>query len=481
MSESEVGTSARKAVATGPWGAVVLATVALASILAKLQVNDLAYLLRVGEWMRTTHAVARTDMMTFTVFGRPWLNQQWGSQLVLSVAYDAGGWKTLIFLRALLVIACFGATYRMTRSTGSSPVVAAACVLAAYTASALVPGTLTLRPQLLALPLLVVAIWIVRTRASHPGRLWFLPLIGVIWANTHGSFPLLTILLGIAFIHDTVTRALTWRLTATIMGISVVAPLISPWGLGTYRYVWDVATSHVVRSQITEWQPLYTAPFVSAAFFALVALGCVVYFKRGRRKPTLEEALGLATFTTLAILSSRNILWWSVFVPPVVGGLVAGWRPGSTWPPRATMAVSATLVSAVALGSVFVASQPGTALLTEAPQGLTGALSTTSSSGERVFDEWWGSWFEFALPDRPMFTDARVEIFPDSVWEDYDRVVGAERGWHEVLDGWDISVIVINRHHDLPLTDTLMADPRWIKVYEDADGIIFERTKLRAG
>jgi hypothetical protein len=460
---------------SGPWGFVVLGTTLVASLLAPLQVNDLAYQLRVGQWMWAAHHVARTDMLTYTVFGQPWLNQQWGAQLLLWLGYDAGGWKTLIVVRAALVAACFGATFRIARSAGSSSLVAGVCTLAGYVASALVPGTLTLRPQLLALPLFVTSAWLIRSRETSPRRLLILPCIAVAWANIHGSFPILTVLLAIALVHDAVTRAPTRRMTIVATISSLLAPLVSPWGFGTYRYVWQVTTSPVTRHVITEWQPLYSNVIPGLAASALLTIAAVAYAKRGVRRPTLEETLGLAVFTGLAVWSARNVLWWSVFVPPVMGGLLAGWRPGSVWTPRSTIGVTAAVALSVGLSLAFVFARPVDASLTEAPPGVTRALAVTSTDGGNVFDEWWGSWFEFALPDRLMFTDARVEIFPESVWNDYDTIVNARSGWSDVLARYGVSVIVVNSEHSLPLVDALAQDPGWVRSYEDADGVIYRR------
>jgi hypothetical protein len=78
-----------------------------------------------------------------------------------------------------------------------------------------------------------------------------------------------------------------------------------------------------------------------------------------------------------------------------------------------------------------------------------------------------------------VFTDARVELFPDQVWADYATVVSADPGWHEVLDRWEISTIVVDRAHSVPLLEALADDPDWSLVYEDGDGVIFQRVMAR--
>ena len=62
---------------------------------------DLAYQVRAGDVMLSTHSLLRTDTLSFSVAGRPWLNQQWGAELVIGAAYRVGGWLGLAVTRAL--------------------------------------------------------------------------------------------------------------------------------------------------------------------------------------------------------------------------------------------------------------------------------------------------------------------------------------------------------------------------------------------
>src|SRR5919204_4676434 len=82
---------------------VVLAVGLPAIILLGLSLSavDLAYHIRAGDIMLRTHHVIRTDTFSFTAFGRPWLDQQWGAQILLTLLYRLGGWPFLIFVRAV--------------------------------------------------------------------------------------------------------------------------------------------------------------------------------------------------------------------------------------------------------------------------------------------------------------------------------------------------------------------------------------------
>jgi hypothetical protein len=82
----------------------------IAILFSRLQVTDLAGLVRAGQIMLDTHALLRTDVFTFTIPGAPWINQQWGAELLLAGWFRLGGWKGLLLAQAVIISGCFGAT-----------------------------------------------------------------------------------------------------------------------------------------------------------------------------------------------------------------------------------------------------------------------------------------------------------------------------------------------------------------------------------
>ena len=110
-----------------------------------------------------------------------------------------------------------------------------------------------------------------------------------------------------------------------------------------------------------------------------------------------------------------------------------------------------------------------------APPGLTEAARTELAPGTRTLvHQPWGSWFEFALPDLPVFVDSRIEIIPSDIWHDYGQVGFSGAEWQEVLDRWDVQAIVAAADWDLlPVLEA--PGSGWRLVYQDDDGALFVR------
>lgn len=462
-----------------PWVLMVWLLPAVSVLLALMPTGDLAYQIRAGIRMIDDRTILTRDVFTYTVPGRLWLNQQWAGEIVLGGLFRAVGWRGLVFVRALLASVAAGAVLARTRSKGTDPFVAGCVVLVALEVAFLLPGTGALRPQLLAVPLFLVTLWVLDVRHANPRRLvWLLP-VQIVWANVHGSFVLLTALTGIAFLCDLVARRRRDASWAGAMVLaSLVAPLVSPLGFGTYRYLGELLSSPVVREIIDEWQPLWRRSPAGPVFLAVAIVAIVVVIRRGTRRPSLEEGLQLLMFTGLAVWSGRNLLWWALGAPPIVGGVLAGWHPERSGTRRTTALVAAGLAALLLIGTVRVMTrEPGEGLLSEAPtQGLTDAVASATQDGARVFDGWWGSWFELQLPTVPMFIDARAELFPDRVWGDYFTITHARAGWRQILDRWNVDVVVANTRYHERLVRLLRIDPAWTLRYEDREGVVFTRS-----
>jgi hypothetical protein len=65
------------------WLVVVLGAIGIMGLSRMPSVVDLAYHVKAGQLMVADHTLPRTDAFAWTTAGRPWLDQNWGAQLLL--------------------------------------------------------------------------------------------------------------------------------------------------------------------------------------------------------------------------------------------------------------------------------------------------------------------------------------------------------------------------------------------------------------
>ena len=518
------------------WTFLGIALPALAALLVPMPAIDLAYQLRVGADILAGRGIPTQDAWTFTVAGTPWLDQQWGAQAILAAVYGAAGWTGLAILRAALVALTFGLLLAAVRAAwsrasvrsggsavASSSRTATLVVLVAFVVAA---PALALRPQLFAIALFAATLLILLERAQHPRRLWLIPIIAAAWANLHGSFPLVLVLVGLGWLDEvTLLREptpagharppLQQRLRgstglALIGAVTALATLATPFGLDAWRYILDLARNPSITSQVSEWRPptpLEPAGFVFYLSLAFV-VGILAYRVRhdGTRPPArfVAPIVTVVIFGLLGVVTGRGLAWWALVAPVAVVSLQPGLRLADVRVPglprlrartardaasreerRSPLNALVILVLAVAAIALLPLWRPvgaagvPTGTLSHAPQGIAAYLRSTRAiapGGHVWAPQEWGSWLELAAPDFKYAVDSRIELFPPDVWTDHRSVMTTEGTWQDVVDRWTVDAIIVGPG-DAAAAATLDGAEGWRRDYEDADGAVWVRVR----
>ena len=461
------------------WVFLAVALPALAAIIANLPSVDLTYHLRAGAQILDGGGIPSVDTWTFTAYGDPWTDQQWGAQVILAAVYRVAGWTGLVLLRSGLIAIIFGCLLVIGLHRGIGMRRAAWLALVAFLVSAVALG---LRPQLIGMAIFAVILLLVTDRRAHPGRLWAIPLLMVLWANVHGSFFLGPVVLGLAWLEDAHDRVPGSRRLLLVAAASVLAACLTPFGPWVWAYAFGLSTNPEVTARITEWQPTSLRSIPGIAFFGSALAVVALIARRGRSTPWPTLAW-LAVFFLIGVYALRGVAWWPLgAVAAIAGVLVTGpvldpARPepsGTALIRRLNVVVAAAIVVVgIALLPVWRPWDPDLdapdGVVGNAPPGITASLRDIARPGDHLFNpQPWGSWFEFALPDLPVAIDSRIELFPPAIWDTYENIVAGGEAWEAQLDAWGASIVVVG-HRDAAMADRLRA-AGWREVYADDDG-----------
>jgi hypothetical protein len=456
-------------------GAALLVPITLA--LGTISSVDLAYLVRAGQVMFDTGEVLRADVFTFTAWCEPWLNQQWGAELVAAGAFGALGWLGLALLRVVLTVGVAAFVYAACRAHGAHRRTAAWLTLLA---SVLLLGGFQLRAQLFGLLLFAALRFILAGRDRHPGRLWLAVPICVLWANLHGSFPLVIALLLIASLEDRVAGRASGRRLLAVTALSVLATAVTPFGPRVWGYVVGVSTNPLIREVVLEWRPPGFATYTGVMFFASVALALVVVFRNRRALPWPAVAeLGL--FLALAASSSRNVFWWAIVLATTLSRLPWARSEPAADPRNRVNAFLLGVLAIVPLVSgarwlPYRTAEAPSSLIQHAPTRLTAELRSLLEVDEPFANaQSWGSWFELTLPGHPVFVDSRFEIVPAEALQASITISEANKGWEKELEALPVRVLAVDRETEPALVMALPSIDGWRQVYSDEAGLIVAR------
>jgi hypothetical protein len=490
------------------WTFLAVALPTIAALAAAMPAVDLAYQLRAGTSILDGQGIPTTDTWTFTIAGAPWTDQQWLAQVILAAVYRVAGWSGLAILRAGLVGAIIGLLFLVVRrrSPALGARTAGLLVLAAFLVSA---PALALRPQLFAMVLFAATLLILADRATHPRRVWLIPVFAALWANVHGSFPLVIALCGLAWLADLRDRAP--RHTMLWVGLTAAAAtLLNPFGLDVWGYVVRLATNPTIASRVSEWRPPGVTDVPGILFWASVVAVVALLALRARARqaagqpplPPWPALLTLAAFAALGALTGRGLAWWPLVAVFVASGFIrdrpqagdradratpheraaspdsaAAPQPARRGSPSNAFVAGALILAGVALLPLWrpigAAGAPG-GILTYAPQTLTKALAGTTDARAHVWNpQRWGSWLELAAPDLRYALDSRIELYPASVWADADIVSSGTGAWADVLARYKVEEVVTDPANDALLEQALSASGTWVRLYWGCDGSIW--------
>lgn len=272
------------------------------------------------------------DPYSYTFAGQPWIAKEWLGQVLLALAYSAGGWNGV----AALIIATVGLTVFLTGwflSAWLKPVLAIAL---AFAAAFLVAPIYTARPHVFTLPIIVIwtAMLFRAARDERPPPLWLLALV-VLWANLHATFTLSFVIAGFAGLDLLARSGLSKpSLLAKWIAFGLLCPLVSlihPYGVKAILATLTVAYGNEAVPLILEWRPFNAQEELFKEAVMLTALfGLLV----SRLRIGWAKALFIV-FTLHVYLSHQRFMYlFFLLVPLVIAIEVAQQYPSlsaTTW------------------------------------------------------------------------------------------------------------------------------------------------------
>ncbi|TAM82458.1 MAG: hypothetical protein EPN47_07255 [Acidobacteria bacterium] len=442
--------------------------------------------LKYGETILQTGRWPTVDGWSFTVHGMPRVAYEWGGEVLTALAYKLGGLRgmdvLLITLTSAFIILMYYFAWLRCRN-----------VHAAFFATfVLLPVTVlcfTLRPQLLGyIFLLITLISLERFRQGEQKHLWVLPLVFLLWVNTHGSFTLGFMVLGLYWLAGLKDfsvgglYAVRWqpeqRLHIELVSLLSVAVLpLTPYGTRLAAVPFGVASSLPLNfSHIIEWQPINT-DFWQAKLLLVLVLGFFVAQAAFRFRYRLEEFSLFLIVLYATFVHFRFAILFAIIFAPLAASIFVRWAP--TYDPRNDKyALNAALTFLAILA--FILFLPSELILQKSisqdyPVEAVRYIQQHPVPGRILNNYNFGGYLVWSLaPEREVFIDGRGDIYEHAgVFSDYATVTELKPEAMAVLQSYQINTCLIQR--DAPIAALLASSHDWKEVHRDGVSDIFVR------
>jgi hypothetical protein len=458
-----------------------------------------------GQHMLHSGAIPKTDIYSWTANGQPWVNHEWMAEIILALFYTAWGGPGILLLKMVVGLAALAVCLRLGAQNLSWPARFVAWAFAALAVVEISYG-FAARPQIFTA--LFLSLELLLLHQIHSGRrFWALavPVLFLVWINTHGGVLAGFGLLGLASAATTVQlawnrgrnvmtmissgestdkHALTTILSLWLAVIAAGAALLcNPWGAGLLR--WLVGSVLWLRPQIAEWNPT-PLDWDHAAFFIVLALTVFAWAFTRRPRAWWELAV-CGAFALLGLRAARNAPLFCLvalaLTPPHLASAFARFRQHfehlETLGRRADFQKFATVLLAVISVGIGAATftlhkeHPLTMEVprSEYPTGAVDFLRVHQLHGRMLTFFDWGEMVIFHLPGCPPSMDGRLDTC-------YSRELIAAHWKFYNAEPFDEKVLKIDRA-DLALlpanlagTAALAHRPGWTVIYGDDLAVI---------
>jgi len=496
-----------------------LATVALAyAFVAGLRTvsdYDLGWQLATGRWVLQHHQIPKADVLSYTAQGEPWTYPV-GAGIFFYGAYRLGGNALISWIAAA---ACVGTVALLLRR-GSAVSAGIAIVGMPLLAARILPRADMFSVVLFAAFLSIL--W--ENHQTGRARLWWLPLLMLVWVNVHFGFGaglglvlayLVTELLETVFGGER-RRAALQRLRHAFpwLACTALATLVNPWGWGLYRAL-------ILQERANAQQQFWIAEWIGTR---LNWTALVTALSLGGTKGGLFLLLAIAVVAGVLALFQRQlgaaILLLGATYPPVryvrmgalfaclvvvVGGPVltaAMARVGSRIRPARTCSLLATAAVVMLAALAFARSFDlvtnryyfnvvtdsatfGTGLSWWFPERAAEFIVREKLPGE-IFNNYdAGGYLTWRLgPHRRVYIDGRDTLFGASRVQQYRELLKSPPDselWRQEADRYDINTVLLSvaRYDGIQFVrlKDFCSSTLWRPVYLDEVSAVFVRRR----
>ena len=429
--------------------------------------GDTYWHIRAGEWMLAHRAVLRSDVFSYTMAGAPWHTQEWLAEILMALAWKAGGWQVI----HLVFAACTALTAGLVGYFVRKRLDLVPAVLTVVLGLSCVSGSLLARPHLLTLPLL--AIWtcgLVAAREQNKTPSLWLLLVMPLWANLHGSFAFGLALAGV-FAVEALVEAADRKKAAMDWGLFLLAGAVTsmatPFGIHTLIFPFQLAAMQGIGN-IGEWQ---ASEFSHITPFALGLLTSLFVLGSGKVKVPPIRLLLFLGLIWLALSHARHQMLLGVTAPILLAPYLA-----MSWPAKSESSRPLFgMLAALALVALVA-----TRLLIPVVRGDDGrspisALAHVPAAirATHVMNDYSFGGYLIWMGEKP-FIDSRADLYGGSFLQNYGAMLSPDpnalrAGLNRYQVGWTIFA------RTTPMARLMDTMPGWRRLYSDNTATVHVR------
>ena len=429
---------------------------------------------KAGEYMVEHSTILTHDIFSWSVIGKSWMSHEWLFEVLIYLLFTVfHSYHLFIYVFGICVVLLFF-LFWVQRKEYLKNIPFALFWTSFYM---LIFIGLSGRPHLLSYLLLAITLYLLFYYFYHPDskRIYFLPLISLIWVNVHGGssnlvylFCFLFLLVGLVqFSFSKIEAKRLSRkqiLTYLVVGLlSIFVLVINPHGLKMLLYPYQNMADTLMLSSISEWQPsnLNIPTHYIYYFFSLVVLIIMIFSKK---KIRLLDAVIYLVFLYLGLKSIR--FWFFSYLAYTF--FIFYYIPKRKLDSHTCLLL--VLCSCLFL-FIFGSSFSYSKVISKKTLQDDCIEVLKEEKPKRLFNYYdYGAYLIYQ--DIPVFVDGRADLYSKYNYPDYLTISRLDYGYSSLIDKYQFDYFVIPRKSGL--STYLKDSDSYQLLYQDKKTVIFK-------
>jgi hypothetical protein len=438
-----------------------------------------------GKEIWVSKGIPDVDVYSYTAFGAEWINHEWLAEVLMWLVFNAFGSPGLLIGKMIIGLITVSAVSIISYNRKTHFFVyGLVFVISVFIMS---PGFM-IRPQLVtflftSLFFLVIHFYL----EKRINLLWALPIIMIIWVNSHGGFIIgagvLLIVTVLEYINCIINKKDSSHLRSLIlwMFITEACMLINPYGFDLLVFLYKTLT---LKRSISEWEAvsLFDLSYIRLKIFSIFI---ILSFLINRKQNRYWEIGIIITAMLFAYLNQRHTPLFAILAAPFLAEKISvsmeklglNEKVISLFP-LAVLVTAIVLIIGYQLSATIDKYMKAEFNIIVDPNvypvGSIQFLKRNNIKGNLLVPFDWGEYAIWKLyPDNNVSIDGRFDtVYPVDVINDHFNGAKSEEGWRFLLNKYPADIILARRDQ---FSQRMINDlsENWIYIYSDKISIVF--------
>lgn len=437
---------------------------------------DYFWHIKAGEYMFKNGPITH-DVFSWIVNGKYWMSHEWLFEVILySLKLVFGNIHTIVYcfisLISLLLIVFVHNKEKLLKNIPYTLMYMTLFVVLSL-------GYIQARPHMMSFSFIALTICLLCDLYDNEDskKVYFLPLIAVLWSNVHGGSSNLSYIFCIMFLFSGLFSFKMKRIEfkklnkkqiykyLIVMVLCMIGICINIHGFKMFIYPYENMLDTTMLNNISEWQPTTLNSIFNYSYYIFLLIVIISIFFSNKKVRFID----LLLFVFTALLGIKSIRFW-LYCPIVMSFVIFEYFDDRKLD-KGTFPIVAILI--IALVGMFIFNF-NKVMNIDYKINIDNKIvnKIEKENPKRLFNMYdYGG--ELVYHDIKVFIDGRADLYSKYNYKDYLDISMGEGDYIKLIDKYDFDYLLVDKEY--PIYDYLNDNDQYDPVYKNKKMVLYKK------